>query len=361
MFVANCVSTDGSGKYVETVEHIAVTAKATSKVVCTLSAARVCNYCVCCDVFGAQIEAKSRESSFHEVSCLFVAFCRLPTYNLWLIKRFRFQTESLYTVFILFLLYILFFRSVNPAMAFETPYRQLHWSHLIFINLWLLLNPWHLCPEYAMGTIPGISSLADPRNLLTLATFAAIVFLGSYSITGSERHRKVVLFSLSLMVFPFLPATNLFFPVGFVVAERVLYLPSMGFCMLVGYGVWHILIKADKFSGFQQLIKVTLLCLLLAHAAKTIQRNREWHSNYTLYHSALRFWPCANNAKMINNLAASYQLNEYYSIAETLYRRAIDVAPDYTNAHMHLGDVLELQLKYSEAEQVMIMIDQSES
>ena len=127
----------------------------------------------------------------------------------------------------------------------------------------------------------------------------------------------------------------------------------MGFGMLVGYGAWHILIKTDKFSGSQHLIKVTVLCLLLAHAAKTIQRNREWHSNYTLYHSALRFWPCANNAKMINNLAASYQLNDYYSVAETLYRRAIDVAPDYTNAHMHLGDVLELQLKYTEAEQVM--------
>lgn len=42
--------------------------------------------------------------------------------------------------------------------------------------------------------------------------------------------------SLGLVVFPFLPASNLFFPVGFVIAERVLYMPSMGFCMLVGYG-----------------------------------------------------------------------------------------------------------------------------
>jgi protein O-mannosyl-transferase len=38
------------------------------------------------------------------------------------------------------------------------------------------------------------------------------------------------------MVLPFLPASNLFFPVGFVVAERVLYMPSMGFCILVGFG-----------------------------------------------------------------------------------------------------------------------------
>ena len=68
-FFVNCVSADGSGKYFETVEHIAVTAKATSKVVCAISAACVCTYRVCCDVFGIQIEAKSRESPFYEVSC----------------------------------------------------------------------------------------------------------------------------------------------------------------------------------------------------------------------------------------------------------------------------------------------------
>ena len=31
--------------------------------------------------------------------------------------------------------------------------------------------------------------------------------------------------SLALLVIPFLPASNLFFRVGFVVAERILYLP----------------------------------------------------------------------------------------------------------------------------------------
>ncbi len=36
------------------------------------------------------------------------------------------------------------------------------------------------------------------------------------------------------MVIPFLPASNLIFRVGFVLAERVLYMSSMGYCMLVG-------------------------------------------------------------------------------------------------------------------------------
>ena len=50
------------------------------------------------------------------------------------------------------------------------------------------------------------------------------------------QRRGLVLLSLSLAVLPFMPAANLFFPVGFVIAERILYLPSMGFCLLVAIG-----------------------------------------------------------------------------------------------------------------------------
>lgn len=42
---------------------------------------------------------------------------------------------------------------------------------------------------------------------------------------------------LAWTIIPFLPASNLFFPVGFVVAERVLYLPSMGYCLLFSLGI----------------------------------------------------------------------------------------------------------------------------
>uniref|UniRef100_A0A182J228 DUF1736 domain-containing protein n=1 Tax=Anopheles atroparvus TaxID=41427 RepID=A0A182J228_ANOAO len=45
-----------------------------------------------------------------------------------------------------------------------------------------------------------------------------------------------LLMSVALLTLPFLPASNLLFYVGFVVAERILYLPSVGFCLLVGLG-----------------------------------------------------------------------------------------------------------------------------
>lgn len=42
---------------------------------------------------------------------------------------------------------------------------------------------------------------------------------------------------LALIGVPFLPATNLFFRVGFVVAERVLFIPVAGYCVLFIHGL----------------------------------------------------------------------------------------------------------------------------
>jgi len=64
---------------------------------------------------------------------------------------------------------------------------------------------------------------------------------GTLSLYSLTYHCLLITQSLALTVFPFIPASNLFFPVGFVVAERVLYAPSMGFCLLVAVG-FHLLI-----------------------------------------------------------------------------------------------------------------------
>ena len=60
--------------------------------------------------------------------------------------------------------------------------------------------------------------------------------------------------AITWLILPFIPAANIFFPVGFVVAERVLYLPSMGFSLIVSLGfhrfvcedfAYHLLYKSD--------------------------------------------------------------------------------------------------------------------
>lgn len=57
--------------------------------------------------------------------------------------------------------------------------------------------------------------------------FYCVFFFMSPSIWLSlQRHEsREVLVGMLFLVFPFIPASNLFFRVGFVVAERVLYMP----------------------------------------------------------------------------------------------------------------------------------------
>ena len=218
----------------------------------------------------------------------------------------------------------------HPAMGFPTPYRQLHRAYLVFFNLQLLFSPSPLSAEYAMNTIPPISSLLDYRNGLTLLTFAALALLTLVSlVTRDWKWRCTFITSLGLMVFPFLPASNLFFPVGFVVAERVLYLPSMGFCMLVALGAWRLHHSHPTF------VKVGILYLLLIHSTKTVVRNRDWYSSLSLFQSAVSVYP--TNAKMWTNFASQLEQDGNQTLAIHMLKKAILVEPHFITAHINMA------------------------
>lgn len=108
---------------------------------------------------------------------------------------------------------------------------------------------------------------------------------------SSRIHHKpsasaATLMGITLLMLPFLPATNILFYVGFVVAERVLYLPSAGLCLLLGMGcarLWEL----RKFRKFRCL----LLLLLVVYSARTVLRNKDWSNEESLYRSALHVNP----------------------------------------------------------------------
>lgn len=52
--------------------------------------------------------------------------------------------------------------------------------------------------------------------------------------------------SVVLIALPFLPASNIVYPVGFVIAERILYIPSIGYCFLIAIGANKIVRKINR-------------------------------------------------------------------------------------------------------------------
>ncbi|KAF8796040.1 Protein O-mannosyl-transferase TMTC3 like protein [Argiope bruennichi] len=210
----------------------------------------------------------------------------------------------------------------NPASVESWPIRHLTHHYLVSFNAWLLFFPSDLCCDWTMGTIPLVTSFFDLRVLPTVL-FYAVICIFVWKIFKSEiTISKRIIMGVSLCVFPFIPASNLLYPVGFVVAERVLYIPSMGFCFLVAHG-WH------------------LLC------------QRERKDEETLFQSGLRI--TKENAKLYNNLGHVMEARGKYEDALQLFLKAANVQPDDLGSHLNVGRMYNLLGRTEEAEKAFWM------
>uniref|UniRef100_A0A4W3I6B1 Protein O-mannosyl-transferase TMTC3 n=1 Tax=Callorhinchus milii TaxID=7868 RepID=A0A4W3I6B1_CALMI len=242
-----------------------------------------------------------------------------------------------------------FTRFDNPAAVSPTPARQLTFNYLLPLNGWLLLNPSELCCDWTMGTIPLVESILDIRNVATVIFYLFLGLLIHYSLRNPGESSRTIIMALSFMVLPFIPASNLFFPVGFVVAERVLYVPSMGFCLLVAHG-WR---KIAITGNLKKLAWIGLTILLTTHTFKTIYRNWDWESEYSLFMSGLKV--NKNNAKLWNNVGHALENEHKYEAALKFFIQATRVQPDDIGAHMNVGRTYKNLKKTKEAEDAYML------
>ena len=238
--------------------------------------------------------------------------------------------------------------SDNPAAFSNSSLtRTLTYSYLGSFNFWLLLCPYWLCSDWSMGSIQLIHSIPDVRLVGLIAVIFLLGATACYSLARVYTYNdKATLLSLLLMLIPYLPASNLFFPVGFVIAERVLYLPSMGFHLLVSLGVTRVLgYYKNRFA--KKCLYLSLFLFVLLHSVQTIRRNSDWYSEETLALSGVKINP--TNAKLVLAVGNEFA-QKGMSICEKYYRRAIKLRPNYEAAWSNLGFVLFSMNRSQEAE-----------
>jgi protein O-mannosyl-transferase len=148
-------------------------------------------------------------------------------------------------------------------------------------------------------TSVGISSKS---KLSTFESQNTEMFRSRVSRTSSREpsvriFRGSLLVALVWLVFPFIPATNLFFYVGFVVAERVLYIPSMGFCLLVSLGAEALRARGSALGG--RLVTIMVGSLVITYSLRTIIRNEDWRSEHSLYQSGVAVNPAKGKIKKV--------------------------------------------------------------
>nr|XP_006817951.1 PREDICTED: transmembrane and TPR repeat-containing protein 4-like [Saccoglossus kowalevskii] len=224
---------------------------------------------------------------------------------------------------------------INPASHAAPLTRMLTFPYLYALSSWLLLNPWWLCHDWGEGCIPLISSLDDPRNLATVIFLVFLLLLSYYGIFGGHIESRFVLISLLLVIIPFLPASNIFFYVGFVIAERALYISVFGYAILLVLGINKI---SQKWYEYNVFIKAVLVLLVVMYVIRSIRRTADWMDDPALHRSAIKV--CPLNSKVLFNIGKDLESAGNPEEAIKWYNKTLRLNPNNYGAMLNYGKIM---------------------
>jgi protein O-mannosyl-transferase len=200
---------------------------------------------------------------------------------------------------------------------------------VIMSYLKLLVWPVRLSAFY---DVPYVTSFASRGFVAPLVMVVlALAVLGAWSWKSRRAG-----FAAVWMLVPLLPLLNLtVFPNGEIVHDRYLYLPSMGFALLVGLALSAIPeeSRAPRRGLSMRLAASGILLGLLA--ADTFYARGFWKDNGTLFARGVAIAPQNNLAA--NNLANEFVERGEYDAAVPLYQSVVARDPRYYLAVYNLG------------------------
>jgi tetratricopeptide (TPR) repeat protein len=202
--------------------------------------------------------------------------------------------------------------------------------------LGLFLWPAQLASDYSYNAVPvfgwSLARWADAQALVAAAALCAAVA----AVRWRRRYGAACFFAAFFFI-AFLPASNLVVLIGSIMAERFLYLPSVGLagCVVVALGAAARRLSPEgRFSA--PVLWIAMACLCPALAARTYARNFAWYDELSLWSAAVEV--CPASAKAHNNLAQALSaLPGRLPEAAAEYEAALRIYPDYAPAHTNLG------------------------
>jgi tetratricopeptide (TPR) repeat protein len=258
------------------------------------------------------------------------------------------------------------FELENPLAPLAPLVRAANAATILLRYAGRLLVPLRLSSDESAWSIP-VRRGFDAAGLAALLLLAAIASI----CVVRERERREVAFGVLFFLMAFVATANVFFATGTILAERLAYLPSAGFALALAAGM----LGSSEQARIPRFRAAVFLTIGLAFAVRTVERNRVWKSDETLFAESVRTSP--ESAKAHYNLAwvsmehgrLAPALEEYtratriypkyfdawagkglaeqrlglLAEAERSYAKSIEIAPSYENGFFRLGFVRELR------------------
>ncbi len=215
----------------------------------------------------------------------------------------------------------------------------------------LLVFPHPLTHDYYPRHI-GIRSFGEWQVLLSVMLYLG---MGLYALLGL-RKKDPISFGILYFLTTLSIVSNLFFSVGTNMAERLMFMPSAGFCLVAAILIWRLASRGQE--------KVTLWpfallgAVALLFSVKTVSRNTVWKDNYTLFTTDIK--TSGNSAKLRNAVGGELvyqstkttdevQKQRMLQEAEGHLKEAVRIHPLYKEAYLIMGNAYNYLKRYEES------------
>jgi tetratricopeptide (TPR) repeat protein len=202
-------------------------------------------------------------------------------------------------------------------------------------------------------TLEGVPGWVSALGYLLLAACVVAFYL------GLRRGHYRLAIAIGWFLVTWFPISGII-PLNAPMAEHWLYLPLAGFLWAVGEAVALVLHRPAARRVAVAAVGIACVCFI----GLTLDRNRDWHDNATLYEATLRENP--KSARVHFNLAVTYHevLRNNPAGAARHYEKYLELAESQgqgdseqaLEARVSLGNLLYEQGRYDEAARVFMPV-----
>ncbi|NTW32514.1 MAG: DUF1736 domain-containing protein, partial [Bacteroidetes bacterium] len=224
----------------------------------------------------------------------------------------------------------------------------------------LVLFPHPLTHDYYPRQIP-IIGMDDLRALLPLLIYGFLFFYALINI----KKKSIITYCILFFILTFSISSNMVFSIGTFMNDRFMFIPLLGFCIILGYLFSEKIPKWFGAGSYRNVIFVSLGTILLLYSIKTISRNPVWYDDYTLFTTDVKV--SSNSAKCnvsAGGLTLETSKNEtnpdkkkkMIYVAIDYLNKGIKIHPKYTAGWFLLGNAMLALEDYKKAGEYYIYV-----
>ena len=208
--------------------------------------------------------------------------------------------------------------------------------------LFMLFFPYPLSADYSYNQLP-YRNFADPMVWLCILIYGGIIYWG----IKLAMKQRILAFPIFFYLANLSMVSNFLFTVGATMGERLDFHSSLGFVVVLSYGV----IRSPEFVSKKQVIWGGLIVVTILCGIECINRNLLWKNDVTLFTHDVEIAPNSimvngnagarflDLAEQVKDTSAAGKAEKKKRIEQAIYYlcKSISMHKTYTNSYLNLG------------------------